>query len=172
MPVTRCKSDGRNLPNGIYFFSYGRKTLASTMAPNGYCSPPLAPTRITSASMAGAFKEYFAKLIGTDHCPFFFDGTQPIVSRKTRNRHPRQRVGQCRFHENSKRLAQSKPYTDVFVDLWRQRGLYLAKIDLWHIHPQDPYERSSVYIRVKGRSSRRGCGYRHLGSGEASTLRA
>lgn len=56
-------------------------TIEHLQRPDGakwICSPPMR-TAADNARLWDALKNYEIQTIGTDHCPFFFDGTKPIV---------------------------------------------------------------------------------------------
>ena len=68
------------------------------------CSPPMR-TAADNARLWEGLADGIVQTIGTDHCPFFFDGTKPILYEGQDGRHPRQRTGQGRFHQDPQRPA-------------------------------------------------------------------
>jgi dihydropyrimidinase len=66
---------GETCPQYLFF------TVDDLRRPDGakwICSPPMR-TAQDNARLWEALSEGILQTIGTDHCPFFFDGTQPIV---------------------------------------------------------------------------------------------
>lgn len=59
-----------------YLF-FSEEDLARTDGPKWICSPPMRTKEDNTALWAGLTTDQF-QAIGTDHCPFFFDGTKPI----------------------------------------------------------------------------------------------
>src|SRR5215207_2197524 len=66
---------GETCPQYLFF------TMDDLRKPDGakwICSPPMR-TAQDNARLWGGLSEGILQTIGTDHCPFFFDGTKPIV---------------------------------------------------------------------------------------------
>lgn len=66
---------GETCPQYLFF------TIDDLRKPDGakwICSPPMR-TREDNARLWEGLSEGILQTVGTDHCPFFFDGTQPIV---------------------------------------------------------------------------------------------
>ena len=66
---------GETCPQYLFF------TIDDLHKPDGakwICSPPMR-TRGDNARLWEGLSEGILQTVGTDHCPFFFDGTQPIV---------------------------------------------------------------------------------------------
>ena len=66
---------GETCPQYLYF------TIDDLRKPDGakwICSPPMR-SRVDNARLWKGLSEGILQTIGTDHCPFLFDGTQPIV---------------------------------------------------------------------------------------------
>jgi dihydropyrimidinase len=66
---------GETCPQYLFF------TIDDLRRPDGakwICSPPMRTAR-DNARLWEGLSEGILQTIGTDHCPFFFDGTQPIV---------------------------------------------------------------------------------------------
>jgi len=83
---TRRQSDGGDL-SAISVFS-ALMICAAPMARNGSVPRRCAPRRITRAYGVGCRRGSADESV-RDHCPFFFDGTQPIVYEGRGDRHPR-----------------------------------------------------------------------------------
>lgn len=69
------KAMGETCPQYLFF------TIAHLRRPDGakwICSPPMR-TEKDNARLWKGLHDGLLQTVGTDHCPFFFDGTQPIV---------------------------------------------------------------------------------------------
>jgi dihydropyrimidinase len=71
----RIKVMGETCPQYLFF------TIDDLYRPDGakwICSPPMR-TEKDNARLWSGLKEGVLQTVGTDHCPFYFDGTKPIV---------------------------------------------------------------------------------------------
>ena len=68
------------------------------------CSPPLR-TPADNKRLWEGLADGTIQTIGTDHCSFFYDGTQPIMYEGQAHCHPWKRARQGRFHQNPKWFA-------------------------------------------------------------------
>ena len=69
------KAMGETCPQYLFF------TIADLRRPDGakwICSPPMR-TEKDNARLWEGLHDGLLQTVGTDHCPFFFDGTQPII---------------------------------------------------------------------------------------------
>jgi dihydropyrimidinase len=84
---------GETCPQYLFF------TIDDLRRPDGakwICSPPMR-TAQDNARLWGGLSEGILQTIGTDHCPFFFDGTKPIVYEGRRIAIPGKELGKDNF---------------------------------------------------------------------------
>ena len=87
---------GETCPQYLFF------TIDHLRRPDGakwICSPPMR-TAQDNARLWQALADGTIQTIGTDHCPFFFDGTKPIRYEGLDGRHPWQGAGGRRLHQD------------------------------------------------------------------------
>ncbi len=69
------------------------------------CSPPMR-SQADNARLWQGLSGGAIQVVATDHCPFFFDGTQPILYEGQSGGDPRQGAGPGRFHQDPQWAAR------------------------------------------------------------------